>query len=107
MPSGGLVSTSILGGDATAGALALTLDGGLAVCATLPTSTPIGVARYDATGALDTDFAGVGYAGIPGIAGTARGEAIAVDAAGRILVGAFVMDAAANTAAVVIARFWP
>jgi uncharacterized delta-60 repeat protein len=104
---GGLVSTAIPGGNATAGDLALTLDGGFAVSALLPTTTPIGVVRYSPSGDLDVDFAGLGYAGMPGIRGTTVGEAIAVDAVGRIVVGAFVTDASTDTVSVVIARFWP
>ncbi len=101
---GGIVPMSIPGGSTTAGAIALTQDGGYAVCATLPTSTPIGVIRYETTGRVDTSFGTNGYTGI---SGTANDEAVAIDDAGRILLGAFVTDAAANTAMVVVARFWP
>ena len=104
---GGVVSTSFPAGTASAGGVAVTQDNGFAVCANLPTSTPIGVVRYAADGSLDAAFAGVGYAGIPGIPGMAGGEALAIDAAGRIIVGAFVVDGANDTASIVIARFWP
>jgi uncharacterized delta-60 repeat protein len=100
----GFVFTTIPGGNASAGAIVMTADGGFAVAAMLPTKTPIGVVRYDATGTLDTRFAGTGYAGI---AGTSLGNAITVDSLGRILVGAIARNLAENTASIVVARFWP
>jgi uncharacterized delta-60 repeat protein len=103
---GGLVST-VLGGSAKADAIAITQDGGFAVAALLLTDAPIAVVRYEANGALDMSFAAVGYAGIPGVTGTVTGEAVAVDPAGRIVLGAFVGNGGSNSEEVVIARFWP
>ena len=104
---GGLASTTIPalpGGKTSVGAIALTADGGFAVATLLPTHTPIGVVRYDATGALDLSFAGIGYAGI---AGYSYGDAVAVDAWGRIVIAAITMNTLQNTASVVLARYWP
>ncbi|HEY2517051.1 MAG TPA: delta-60 repeat domain-containing protein [Polyangiaceae bacterium] len=100
----GVASTTFPGGSATTSALVRMPDGRFVVGATLPTSAPIGIVRYDATGALDTAFAGTGYTGV---AGYSYGDAVALDDAGRIVISAFAMNATEDTASVVVARFWP
>jgi len=69
--------------------IVLAPDGKIVVGATLPGNNSIGVVRYTAQGALDTTFAGAGYAGIPimGGATSAVYTLVTLDAAGRIVLG--------------------
>lgn len=81
-------------------AIALTADGRILVAVYLATTNQIAVARFLSTGKLDPSFGGVGYVTTSGAAAGGT-EAIAIDAAGRILV-------AASAAGIVqVARYWP
>jgi hypothetical protein len=99
--SSGRVSTSIPG-SSTVGvdAVALMSDARFVLSTHFTGAKPLGVVRYTAAGALDTTFAGVGYAAVadPTAGG---GRPIAVDALDRIYV------AEAVGATVIIFRFWP
>jgi hypothetical protein len=112
----GIATLAIPGGSASAGSVAAAADGTIVLGATLPGAASLGVVRTTAMGALDTTFAGVGYAGIPQADGsvTQSGPIVALDAAGRIVVATLIeisggtFDAGMyGNPAVQVARFWP
>jgi uncharacterized delta-60 repeat protein len=79
-------------GDSIATAVALQADGKIVVAGYVTTNIDkFAIARFDSTGHLDTSFGG-GGAATPVGAGNARGNAIAVQGDGKILVAGFAMS---------------
>ena len=82
----GIVTTTLGTGSAAANAIAIQSDGKIVVAGNATgTTADIGVVRYLANGALDPGFSGAGRAVVPVGTGSDFGDAVAVQADGRIV----------------------